>query len=126
MTALAKLDANDQKQELRIKADCRCIVCGAPLPYDLFDLGHRVLKSRSMLEIYGREVIYHPLNMLPVCHGTKAGKSCNDQCNIAGQRMQARELLDRIIRITTGRETMPDMRGFYADLRAEFEERRKQ
>jgi len=75
-----------------------------------------------MIETYGREVIFHPLNMLPVCNKKRAGVSCNDRCNLAGQRVQAHELLDRIIRITTGRESEPDMAYEYELLREEFAE----
>ncbi len=38
----------------------------------------------------------------------------------AGQRVQAHELLDRIIRVTTGREPEPNMSEEYRVLREEF------
>lgn len=118
-----KTIANDDKQALRVAAKCLCVVCGEYLPHDLFDLGHRVSKGKSMREKWGDDVIFHPMNMLPVCHGTKAGKSCNDQCNM--KYLPGHELLQRIIRINTGREAMPNIREYYAELRREFEEKRK-
>lgn len=120
MNQRAKFDANLQKDELRLHAQCACTVCGEYLPEELFDLGHRVSKSKSMREKWGDDVIFHPLNMLPVCHGTKAGRSCNDRCSI--KNLPGNELLNRIVRINTGREAMPSLREYYEGLRREFME----
>jgi len=115
-----KAEANDRKVGLRIIAECKCVVCGEYLPAELFDLGHRVSKSKSMRDKWGDDVIFDPLNMLPVCHGTKAGKSCNDRCSI--KNLPGNELLNRIVRINTGRESMPSLREYYSTLRREFME----
>lgn len=121
MTGKQKYDANEQKAELLMIAGNRCVVCGAHIsPTDVWDLGHRILKSKSMIDKLGREVIFHPMNMLPACNGTRAGRSCNDRCNLRGQKVAADELARHIIRVNTGLEPMPDMREYYANLREEF------
>lgn len=119
-----KATANDGKLDLWRAAECHCIVCGCRLDPHLFDLGHRIKKSKSMRDTYGDRVIFHPLNMLPVCHGSRAGKSCNDACSLGSQTLPGRELLQRIIRVTTGVEPEPNMRAEYRALREEFEEER--
>jgi len=121
MNAHQKLNANDQKAALRLSADCLCVICGEYLPSDLFDLGHRIKKSRSLRDKYGDEVIFHPLNMLPVCHGSRGGKSCNDACALGSNTLPGLALLQRIIRVTTGVEPEPNMRSEYAALRESFE-----
>lgn len=119
-----KAAANEQKAALRLSADCLCVICGEYLPDELFDLGHRIKKSKSMRDTYGDKVIFHPLNMLPVCHGSRAGVSCNDACSLGSQTLPGRALLQRIIRVVTGVEPEPNMRTEYAALREEFEEER--
>ena len=116
-----KFEANAQKSALRLVVNCTCTVCGEYLPEELFDLGHRVAKTKSMRDKWGDDVIFHPLNMLPVCHGTKAGKSCNDRCSI--KNLPGNELLNRIVRINTGRESIPSLREYYSTLRREFMEK---
>ncbi len=123
MTARQKEAANQQKAQLRLDADCLCVICGEYLPYDLFDLGHRVSKSKARVETYGKDVMFHPLIMLPVCHGTRAGKSCNDSSNLGNRPVEARALIDRIIRVVTGVEPMPNMKDEYRTLREAFKER---
>lgn len=120
MTERQKDAANAQKVELRMSADCLCVICGEYLPHDLFDLAHRVLKSKAMLLTYGPQIIFHPLNMLPACHGEKAGRSCNSRANLRGQYVPMHELIDRITRIVTGREPQPNMRREYEELRRQF------
>lgn len=120
-----KYDANERKQELRMIVRCKCVVCGEPLPHDLFDLAHRVNKSKTALDSWGSEVINHPMNLVPTCHGTKAGKSCNDACNIGKQPVKARELLNQIVRINMGRESMPDLAEYYRSVGEEVREKRR-
>lgn len=118
--------ANERKQELRLIVGCKCVICGRYIPDDLFDLAHRVNKSRSSLEAWGPEVIHHPLNTIPTCHGTKSGRSCNDSCNIAKQPIKARELLDRIVRINTERESMPNLAEYYRSVGEEVREKQNE
>jgi len=79
-----------------------------------------VPKRESMLMKWGPEVINSPLNMVPVdC------LKCNDAVSLGTVGNESKTLLERIVRIQTGRESMPDLREHYSDLRAEFQERRK-
>jgi len=69
-------------------------------------------------------VIFHPLNMLPVCHGSRGGKSCNDACALGSNTLPGLALLQRIIRVVTGVEPEPNMIEEYRALRESFEEER--
>jgi hypothetical protein len=64
---------------------------------------------------WGEEVIHNPLNLIPV-----KGLRENDACNIGNRPIERDALIDRIIRINTGREETPNMREEYRLLRADF------
>ena len=83
-------------------------------------LAHRVAKTVAALRTWGSDVINSPLNLVPV-----RSLAENDACNIGNQRVKAKALLERIVRIQTGREAMPDMRDEYRQLADEFRERRE-
>lgn len=115
MTTKQKFLANEQREELFRAADWLCVVSGRSLRSGLPQLAHRVAQTKARLETYGPEVINHPLNLVPVC-----GSRENDACNIGNRPAEARALLDRIIKIITGRESEPDMRKEYEILREQF------
>jgi hypothetical protein len=113
-----KLEANEFRDSLFTIAGWRCCVCGLPLAIQgTAQLAHRVAKTKSRLEKYGPSVINHALNLVPVC-----GLRCNDRVNIGNQTLVAHALLDRIIRVTTGREGSPSLADYYAELRELFKE----
>lgn len=112
-----KFEANEFRDSLFTIAGWRCIVCGGLLREGVPQLAHRVARSKSRLEKYGSAVMDHALNLVPVC--------ClkhNDACNIGNQTLVAHALLDRIIRVTTGREGYPSLADYYAELRESFKE----
>jgi len=116
-----KFLANEKKMELKILADGRCVVCGKPLDPTIFDLAHRIRQSDKMIDLYGREVIYHPLNMLPTCHGSRGGKSCNDACNISFRPRQVESLVAQIKRAIQHPEEL-DLADEYRAIRAKIKE----
>lgn len=121
MNARQKMDAEEQRLELFRAVSWTCCVCGEPLAkHGVAQLGHRVPRRESMLMKWGPEVINSPLNMVPVCQ-----LRCNDAVSLGTVGNDSKAILERIVRIQTGREAMPDLREFYSDLRAEFQERRK-
>lgn len=120
MTQRQKFDANERREYLFECADWISVVSGNPLRTGVPQLAHRVARTKSALETWGSDVIDHPLNLVPV-----RSLSENDACNIGNQKIKAKALLERIVRIQTGGESMPDLREHYSDLRAEFQERRK-
>jgi len=120
MNQLAKFRANERRDELFAAADWRSVVSGEPLRSGVPQLAHRVARTRNHLDKYGTEVIDHDLNLVPVRNLTE-----NDRCNIGNRPVEANELLQRIIRINTGREAMPSLREYYASLRREFMEGEK-
>lgn len=118
MTARQKLDAIDQREALFAAAGWRSVVSGRPLREGVPQLAHRVAKTRANLEKWGPGVIHHPLNLVPVLDLRE-----NDAVNIGFDREKAHDLMQRIIRVTTGREPEPNMSEEYRLLREEFEGR---
>lgn len=116
MTAKQKFAANEQREALFTAAWWSCVVCLESLG-PTAQLAHRVAKTVARLNTYGPVVMHHPLNLVPVC-----SLRCNDACNIGNRPVEAKALLDRIIRVTTGIEPQPRMRDEYAALREEFKE----
>ena len=114
MNARQKADAEEQRLELFRAVNWTCVVCGGPLAkHGTAQLAHRVPRRESMLMKWGPEVINSPLNMVPVdC------LKCNDAVSLGTVGLEGKVLLERIVRIQTGREAMPNMVEFYADLRA--------
>jgi hypothetical protein len=113
-----KFEANEFRDSLFTIAGWRCCVCDIPLAtHGTAQLAHRVAKTKSRLEKYGPSVINHGLNLVPVC-----GLKCNDRVNIGNQTLVAHALLDRIIRVTTGRESYPSLADYYSELRESFKE----
>lgn len=115
MRAKEKFEATEFRDSLFTIAGWRCVVCGGPLREGVPQLAHRVARTKSRLDKYGTAVMDHALNLVPVC--------ClkhNDRVNIGNQTLVAHALLDRIIRITTGRESYPSLADYYAELREEF------
>lgn len=121
MRARDKFNANQLRDDLFAAANLECIVCGEYLgQHGVPQLAHRVAKTKARIENYGAEVIHSPLNMVPVC-----SLRCNDLVNIGNRPTETRGLIERIVRINTGRESMPNIREYYAELRREFGEKRK-
>jgi len=118
VNARAKFEANEKREELFAGAWWSCVVCKRPLGIDgTAQLAHRVAKTKSRLATYGPDIMHHPLNLVPVC-----GLACNDRVNIGNRGAEAKALLDRIIRVTTGAEPEPNMREEYRALREEFDQ----
>jgi len=117
MNQLAKFRANERRDELFAAADWLSVVSGEPLRSGIPQLAHRVARTRNNLAKFGTEVIDHNLNLVPVRDLKE-----NDRCNIGNRPLEANELLQRIIRINTGRESMPSLREYYEGLRREFME----
>lgn len=115
MTNRDKMRANEQREWLFECAQWCSVVSGRPLREGVPQLAHRVARTKAAIAKWGTEVIDHPLNLVPVCNLRE-----NDRCNIGNQPIPARDLLARIVRITTGRESMPNLADYYAELRAEF------
>ena len=116
MNQRAKFRAEEQREGLFAACEYSCVVCGEHLGY-VAQLAHRAAKTKARLDKFGEEVIHSPLNLVPVC-----SLKCNDRCNIGNRPLEANDLLQRIIRINTGREAMPSLREYYEGLRREFME----
>lgn len=115
MNGRAKLDAEERRQELFAAVDWRCVVCGFSLYLGVPQLAHRVSKSKNNIDAWGSNVIHHPLNTVPVC-----SLRCNDAVSIGGHRGPGKALLERIVRITTGRESMPSLSDYYREVGEEI------
>lgn len=109
MTTRQKADAEEMRQDLFNAANWICLVCQKSLVhYGTAQLAHRVPRRKSMLMRWGEEVINHPLNMVPVC-----SLKCNDSVSLGTVKAQTKDILERIVRIKTGRESMPNLAEYY-------------
>lgn len=116
MNAREKMAAEEQRLELFRAARWTCVVCQEPLNRQgVAQLAHRVPKKDSLIQRWGREVIHHPLNLVPVC-----GLECNSKVNMGTISEASKALLARIVRINTGREPMPNLEDHYDELREQF------
>lgn len=118
MNSRTKFAANEQRDALFEAAGWQSVVSGRWLREGIPQLAHRVARTKSALERWGSSVIDHPLNLVPVLDLRE-----NDFCNLANRRAEAHALCERIVRITTGRESEPDMVAEYRKMREEFAER---
>lgn len=109
MNAREKMNAEEQRLELFRAVNWTCPVCGEPLAKQgTAQLGHRVPRRESMLMKWGSGVINNPLNMVPV-----DSLKCNALVSLGTVGNDSRALLERIVRIQTGRESMPDLGDYY-------------
>ena len=111
-----KADAEEMRQDLFGAATWHCVVCGGPLAvHGSAQLAHRVPKHKGLLQKWGSDVINHAINLIPVC-----SLKCNDRVSLGTVRNEAKALLERIVRINTGRESMPNMTEYYRSVGKEF------
>jgi len=109
VTGKQKLEAEEQRLTLFRAVNWVCPVCGEPLAKNgVPQLAHRVPKTQSFLRTWGPEVIHSPLNLVPVC-----GLGCNSSVSLGIVGSAGKALLERIVRIQTGRESMPNLGEYY-------------
>jgi hypothetical protein len=63
------------KQNIYIREQGRCYVCGAKLDPSNFHLAHVIPQRKHWMQLYGARIIHHELNMRATCP--------NDLCNNA-------------------------------------------
>lgn len=68
MTQLEKLEANEEKERRHRKASGRCFHCGKEITLSESELAHKIPAHKKYIKKYGREIIYHELNMDLTCH----------------------------------------------------------
>ena len=77
------------KDALYYERGCSCEVCGEPVPYNGFQLGHRI--PQSYLPALGKAIIHHKKNLAVVC-----GLACNKKVDICWKPAEFKELLAEI------------------------------
>ncbi len=90
MTAVAKMDANDRREDQFEATGGQCVVCGGWLSEGVPQLAHRVINSKFNQDAIRPEVLHHPMNTIPV-----DSLRCNSAVIIRGQ--EDHELIARII-----------------------------
>ncbi len=64
----AKFDANEFRERLFMMANYRCKVCGKWLRGGgTPQLAHRIPSTKANIRKYGKDVIHHEKNLVPVC-----------------------------------------------------------
>ena len=92
MTARAKMDAWEKREELFRSAGYYCETCGGPiLAHGTPQAAHRIAQTKTNLKRYGEAIIHHRLNLAAVC-----SLKCNDAVNIGFNPGEINELLERI------------------------------
>ncbi len=89
VTEREKFDFFNKKQELYYERGCVCEVCGVPVPFNGFQLGHRI--PQSYLPALGKEIIHHEKNLAVVC-----GLTCNKKVDIGWKPYAFKILLAEI------------------------------
>jgi len=92
MTNLEKLEANDRREEIFARDNWTCRICGKPLRAGIPQLAHRIAATQANIKKYGREIIYHSLNMWSTC-----SLDCNSHCNIGNRPVERELLIDEIL-----------------------------
>ena len=85
MTERKQFDLDELKREMLWGP---CTVCGKK---PAVQLAHRIPQTKGNLEKYGKAVIHHRLNLMPVC-----GLACNAAVNIEHKPQEKAELLKRL------------------------------
>lgn len=73
MTEKEKFAIAEQKEAILNAYSWTCQICDRPAN----QLAHRIAQTKSNIRKYGKHIIHHWLNLLPVC-----SLKCNDACNI--------------------------------------------
>lgn len=70
-----------------------CENCGKPVMFSNMQTGHKIPQHKRYIEMYGEEVIHHPLNLAMVC-----SLKCNDAVLLDPKThpIEAKELIERI------------------------------
>lgn len=65
---MSKSDSMEKREEIFRKADYLCAICGnSVFTYGTPQLAHRIPQRKHLIEVYGKEIIHHELNMKPTC-----------------------------------------------------------
>jgi len=69
-----------------------CETCGKHLKWGEFELAHRIPQNKTMLRIYGPEVVHHPRNLALTCKNA----ACNDGVSISNHPIEIAEMVREI------------------------------
>jgi len=86
-----KFNANERREWLFAQAGRRCQVCGRALESGVPQLAHRIPQKKRYLALYGKEVIHHDLNLVPVC-----SLKCNAKVDLNGYPIEIEKLVTKI------------------------------
>ena len=84
MTERQQLNLEDQKKRIFAIYGGRCACCGKPAT----QLAHQIPQTKRFLRKYGREVIHHRMNLLPVCN-----LRCNAKVDIGNRPLVVKQLV---------------------------------
>lgn len=73
------------------RAHGRCEVCGKPIEYHTYQMGHRIPQRRHFVKKYGKAIIHHHLNMAATC-----SLRCNNAVSIGNHPIAIEELVSQI------------------------------
>lgn len=85
------MDIHDTRLFIFKRAHWHCEVCKTSLSKGVPQLAHIINQSKMYLNMYGPEIIHHPLNMKAVC-----GLICNSKVSINGKHNLVEILVDVI------------------------------
>jgi 5-methylcytosine-specific restriction endonuclease McrA len=91
MTDYQKFKANEKRDEIFRRDHYTCQICGKSVYEGIPQLAHRIAATKSNISKYGREVIYHSLNMVSV-----ESLYCNSRCNIGNRPIETEKLVQDI------------------------------
>lgn len=68
-----------------------CEVCGEPISYFGYQMGHRIPQRKYFIKRYGQEVIHHYMNFAATC-----SLQCNNAVSIGNHPVAIEELVQAI------------------------------
>jgi hypothetical protein len=85
------LESADEREAIYIRDGCRCQTCLGAVPFDGFELAHRIANTKANRKRWGDRVIDSPHNRVV----THPGR-CNSRQNIGGNPQACLALIERM------------------------------
>ena len=78
-----------------------CENCGKPVMFANMQIGHKIPQYKRYIEMYGEDIIHHPLNLAMVC-----SNRCNDAVLLDPKThpIEAQELIEKIKEELNGKD----------------------
>lgn len=91
MTGREQLEYEHTRMLVYNRAHGRCEVCGEPIEYLTYQMGHRIPQRKHFMKKYGKDVIHHYMNFAATC-----SLPCNNAVSIGNKPVAIQQLVSEI------------------------------